>query len=218
MNSLRWLLYAALAGSLSAGAAELGRQDVKQSDLPITASGYNVPVAKSYQGQAIGTGLGIEVGLDWTMLWWSMDKSFSDQTFAPELSLLYGVGDNWDIRLTGKYMAARDDKDGSNGDTDFYRVGVGSRAWFHAGGDWYPFVSLGLNYYMINVKDGSNEKGMPGVSAQAGIAYMLSDWAMVHLALQGETSFLQGSVDINNKSQNFRVAGTGLSLGLSLVF
>ncbi|MBU4366805.1 MAG: hypothetical protein L6437_12350 [Kiritimatiellae bacterium] len=231
---LMYLIPGLLAvGLLALEAAELGRQDVKQPPGFKPPMEYNTPLTKGhrgqtllrpsgYGGQVIETGPGIEVGLDWNMLWWTLGKTYSDRLYAPQASLLYGVGKNWDIRITGKFLMARDAQEGLNADTDFYRVGVGSRAWFHAGGDWYPFVTVLINYYLFdintNVKNGSGAEGMPGVSAEAGIAYMVDDWVRVHLAFQGETSILPGSVNYQGNSENVRVYGAGLTLGVFVVF
>jgi len=117
---------------------------------------------------------------------------------------------------------ARDSQEGLNADTDFYRVGAGSRGWFHAGWNLYPFVTVGINYYLFdinaNVENGGGASGMPGVSAEAGIAYMVNDWVRVHLAFQGETSIWPGSVTYQGNSENVRVYGAGLTFGGAIVF
>jgi len=223
------------AGLLSLEAAELPRQDIKQPPGLKPPMGYNTPLIQDhggqallrplgYGGQVIEPGPGVEVGLDWNMLWWTLGKTYSDRLYAPQASLLYGVGKNWDIRITGKFLMARDAEEdlGLNADTDFYRVGVGSRGWFHAGGNWYPFVTVGLNYYLFdintNVQNGSGASGMPGVSAEAGMAYLVNKWMRVHVAFQGETSILSGSVNYQGNSENVRVYGAGLTLGGAIVF
>lgn len=220
---LMYLIPGLLAvGLLSLEAAELARQDVKQSPDFEPPMGSNTPLTKDHRGQVIEPSPGVEAGLDWNMLWWTLGKTYSDRLYAPQASLLYGVGKNWDIRITGKCLMARDSQEGLNADTDFYRVGVGSRVWFHAGGDWHPFVTVGINYYLFdintNVQNGNGASGMPGVSAEAGIAYRVNNWARVHLAFQGETSILPGSVNYQGNAENVRVYGAGLTLGVSVVF
>lgn len=210
------------AGLLSLEAVELPQQDVKQPPGLKPPIGSDTLLTKGHQGQVIEAGPGVEVGLDWNILWWTLGKTYSDSLYAPQASLLYGVGKNWDIRITGKCLMARDAQEGLNADTDFYRIGISSRRWFHADGNWYPFVTVGINYYLFdintNVENGSGESGMPGVSAEAGIAYMVSDWVRLHLAFQGETSIFPGSVNYQGNPENVRVYGAGLTLGGAIVF
>lgn len=211
------------AGLLTLEAAEFDRQNGQPSSAPQITPQFNPAPAESRRDRRTGSGeLGLEAALDFNLLWWTLDKTYSDSLYAPQASLLYGIDRNWDLRLTGKIIMARDNQDGLNADTDFYRIGIGSRGWLDAGGGWRPFVTVGLNYYLFdintNVKNGGGASGMPGVSAEAGMAYLLNDWIRLHLALQGETSVLPGSVNYQSNPEKVWVYGAGLTLGASVTF
>jgi hypothetical protein len=177
-----------------------------------------IPVLKGYQDSFFERGLGIEAGADWSALSWKCGKSFSDQPLAPRVALVYGASDLLDIRASYKYISAKDTQDSADDGIDLSRVGVGARAWFNAGHSIYPFISLDVTYYVLSLKNANGERGMPGLSGDLGMAYMITDWLLVHIAIQGEISVADGRAEINGNSENVQVHGLGANFGLDFFF
>ena len=202
----------------AAGSAELGRHDMAGAR---TAPG----VEKSYQAGFMEGGAGMEFGLNWNSVSWDVGRSYSDQVWAPQASFFYGVSDMVDIRATVKVLSMSDEKEDQDQDgqpeksgVDVVRLGVGSKVWFNTGTDFFPFAGVALNYYLLNTDEGSGEEGMFGLSAEAGVAYMLNEWVSVQIGLQGETSVMDGNVEIKGESEDVSLNALGLGLALNVIF
>jgi hypothetical protein len=70
----------------------------------------------------------------------------------------------------------------------------------------------------LSLKNANGERGMPGLSGDLGMAYMITDWLLVHIAIQGEISVADGRAEINGNSENVQVHGLGANFGLDFFF
>jgi hypothetical protein len=174
---------------------------------------------KAYAGDFMAAGAGVNLGFNWNALSWKIgDHSYSDQAWAPQASLAYGVSDTFDIRATAKFSSGQDTVDDAASDISVSRFGVGTRAWFHTGADFIPFVGMSANYYALDVKEGSNPEGMFGLSGEAGIAYVMNEWVAVEASLHAETSLNDGSVLVGGETEGISLQSAGIGLGITVLF
>lgn len=200
-----------IGASLWAGAssaAELGRQRA--------GAGPASPpeISKAYRGGIAETGWGLEAALDWTSVDWdAADTSNRDDVFAPQVSLLYGASPNFDMRASVRYFTASDEDD-----LDVVRIGVGAKLWFGDHSEWVPYLGLLLNYYLLDSDVVDDVEGTIGVSAEAGVAYIVSDSVMVRIGFQGETLLQDAEGDAaDDAGGKADLDLTSLGLGLGVV-
>jgi outer membrane protein W len=112
-------------------------------------------------------------------------------------------------------MAVRDEDD-----LDTFRVGIGARYRFPMNSDFTPYVGAGLNYYALSLKDGSKEDGMPGVSGEAGVMWLVNEYVSIRLGVQAETSLTDGEAqrDGETETRDVSVRAVGLGLGAAFMF
>jgi len=214
---------------LNVMAAELGRRDVTvAAPAPMTPSG--IPIQKGYSdGFITDGGVGLEVGGSFNAVNWDLGgDSFSDEVWSPELALFYGINDTFDLRATFKWgtmedIANENMPDEYAGDMTFYRIGIGAKGWFNTDSDFIPFVGVGLNYYIVDVDEGSSASGMLGLSGSVGLAYAANEQVSVQLSLQGEISLSEGSVDLTqadgtDSEEDISFDAVGVGVAVSVVF
>jgi len=208
-------------------AAEMGRHPVQNV----------VPETKGYSLGLEGTTL--EVGLNWDSMNWKIGETkFSDQSWGPQASLAYGVSDNFDIRATTTYLGGQEDKTVTSpggdltltGDLNAYRLGVGSKGCVRLGNDFGLFGTALLNYYVLDVKEGSSTEGMFGIGLEGGAMYLINDWVTIQAMLHWEHSLGNGSTEWKNStlgssgdesllgSQDISMDAWGLGLGVGVKF
>lgn len=196
-------------------AVQLGQQSVTPG---LVAPSSGVVVQKGYQGGMTEGQPNLDVGLDWNAIRWKVGDSFHDQTWSPKVSLGYGVSDIFDIRATGEYLSLGDSENKLNA----WRLGVGTRAWFPGCGDFRPYAGLLLNYYILDGAVGgvdfANTKGAFGLSAEAGVAYIINEWVAVRAGMQAETTVIHGKTDIGSDTKDVTLQGISFGLGLNVNF
>ena len=198
-----WLMVVCLSCGL-VEAAELGRRNVGSGD-----------VVQGYRGASVEMGVGLDVNLNWNAVDFDIGGgSFDDKAWAPQASIFLGVSEIFDLRATAKYFSAEDD----DGAIDVVRLGVGSRALFPMGTDFYPFAAVHLNYYIFSVEGASNEEGMLGLSADLGVAYMISEAAVLQTSVQVASSLMDGEADIAGEVEDVSLSSIGLGVGFSVLF
>lgn len=186
-------------------AAEMGRQAVR---------GGGVPVEEAYRGALTESGTGFEASLDWSAMEWDIgDESYSDSTFVPGLALSYGLGQWADIRFTTRYAAPSDEAD-----LDVWRLGVGSRAWLPLGGDVVPYAGLGLNYYIFDSDDAGDIEGTIGLSAEAGVAFLLGEFSAIRAGIQLETTVQDGEATVGDEDVDVSLSAFSFGIGYVLLF
>jgi len=199
------------------GAAELGRFPVNdKSGKDVPAGVAPVEIEHAYRGAISGDlGPGIDVGLGWNAMHWKVGgESYNDQVFTPQASVFYSIGKHFDFRATGRYYQMKDDGFGIKAG----RLGVGPRGWLSLGEDFFGYVGALFNYYYFSCDEGSHEQGTIGVSGEAGVAYLLSDYVSLLGGVQAETTLSNGKVDINDQTENLTLSGVGLNLGVMISF
>ena len=202
--------------TLSAFAAQMGRQMVLPAEMESAPRG--VEVRKEYSGPKLATRPGVDLGLDWNAMHWKASDGHNDQAWSPQLGLTFGATDMFDLRLSGRYTALKD----GESDLQAFRIGVGTRAWIPVGHDFAPYAGAALNYYILDGKENGtyfrNVRGGVGLSAEAGIAYLINEFFSVRLGLQAETTIISGKADVGQDSTDLSLQGVGFGVGLNLVF
>lgn len=201
----------------SSGAAELGRfpvNDASGKDVP--AGTAPVAIEHAYRGAiSADMGPGVDVGLGWNAMSWKVGgESYNDQAFTPQASVFYSMGRHFDFRLTGRYYQMKDDGFGLKAG----RVGVGPRGWLGLGNDFFGYAGFHFNYYFFSCDEGSREQGAIGLSGEAGVAYLLSDYVSLLAGVQAESTVANGKVDIGDETENLTLSGAGLTLGVMVSF
>lgn len=220
VKSLLAMGISCLALSLSLGrlqAAELGRFPVNdKSGKDVPAGAAPVEIEHTYRGAvSADMGPGFDIGLGWNaMSWKAGDTSYRDQAFTPQASFFYTLGKHCDFRLTGRYYQMKDEGFGIKAG----RLGVGPRGWLSLGKDFYGYAGALFNYYYFSCDDGSREQGTIGLSGEAGIAYLLSDYVSLLFGFQAETTVANAKVDLNDQTENLTMSGVGVSLGVMVTF
>ncbi|MBU4198748.1 MAG: hypothetical protein KKG09_10760 [Verrucomicrobia bacterium] len=200
-----------------ARAAELGRfpvNDKSGKDVPPGAA--PVEIEHAYRGAISGEmGPGIDIGLGWNAMRWKVGgESYRDQAFTPQASVFYSIGKHFDFRATGRYYQMKDDEFGLK----VGRLGVGPRGWLGLGEDFFGYAGVLFNYYYFYCDEGSHEQGTIGLSGEAGVAYLISDYVLLLVGVQAETTVADGKVDINDQTENLTMNGVGLNLGVMITF
>jgi hypothetical protein len=129
-----------------------------------------------------------------------------------------GPASQSDLRREREIFSGKDEDEDATSSVDLFRLGVGSRAWFRTGADFIPFAGASFNYYVLDVGDGNNPEGMFGVSAEAGVAYIMDEWVAIEVSLHGETSLNNGYVDIKDRNEDVSLHGVGLGIGVTVLF
>ncbi len=216
-----WIsVLAALAVLLAlrpAGAAEIGRFPVNdKSGKDVPAGTGPVEIEHAYRGAiSADLGPGVDFGLGWNaMSWKAGDESYRDQAFTPQASFFYSLGKHCDFRLTGRYYQMKDEGFGLKAG----RLGVGPRGWLPLGGDFFGYAGFLFNYYYFYCDEGSRERGTIGLSGEAGVTYLLSDYVSLLFGLQAETTVANAKVDIADQTENLTMNGVGLNLGVVVSF
>ncbi|MDP2989742.1 MAG: hypothetical protein Q8O57_04160 [Kiritimatiellota bacterium] len=198
-------------------AAELGRFPVNdKSGRDVPPGTAPVEIEHAYRGAISGDmGPGIDVGLGWNVMRWNVgDESYRDQAFTPQASVFYSMGKHFDFRATGRYYQMKNDGFGLKAG----RLGVGPRGWLNLGKDLFGYVGALFNYYYFYCDEGKNTQGTIGLSGEAGVAYLVSEYVSILAGVQAETTVANGKVDINDQTESITLSGVGLNLGVMISF
>lgn len=198
----------AMGVALAVHAADMGRQAVGKD-------AGSVPVVQDYRGAMTETGPGLEASLDWSMVDWDAgDASFSDSVFVPGVAFSYGLGQWADIRFTARYATLDD----GAGDLDLLRLGVGSRLWIDLESDVVPYAGLGLNYYLLDSDAADDVDGTIGLSAEAGVAYLLGEFTALRAGIQLESTLQDAEAEVGDETVDVSLSAFSFGLGLQLLF
>jgi len=197
---------------LSLYGAEMGYHEVQPAVSARQSAGASV---NAYADDFMSGNVGLGLNINWNALSWKIgNQSYNDRAWASQASLIYGMNEIFDIRASAKYFSGQDAKS----DLNALRLGIGTRAWFHTGADFIPFAGASLNYYVFDVNEGSSPEGMFGLSAEAGVAYIMSEWVAIEAWLHGETALNSGSVSVSGKTEDVSLQSLGMGLGVTILF
>ena len=195
---------------LASPAAEMGRVPVRQG-----AREEAIPTVKDYAGAMSEGGPGLNVMMAWNSLDFEIgDEEYSDESWSPQASFTYGIGSMFDLRATVKYMEGSE----KGVDLSAIRLGVGARGWIKLKSDFQPYFGGHLNYYLLDIEQGSGNDGMFGVEGEAGLAYLINEFWAVHLGLFYETSVSDGSTTIADAEEDVKLSAFGVGFGFNVVF
>jgi hypothetical protein len=84
--------------------------------------------------------------------------------------------------------------------------------------NFIPYIGALFIYYYFYCDEGAHEQGTIGLSGEAGIAYLVSDYMSIMAGMQAETTVADGKVDIGGATENLRLNGIGLTIGMMITF
>ena len=198
--------------AIHAYSAELGRRPVS-SQAP--GVGSQITVETTYEDVMSGGLTGMELDFAWHSADWDVgSESYDDKTWTPQVSLFYGVNNFMDIRLAVKYLDLKDNKD----DLDLVRLGIGAKAWLPTGSEFTPYIGLLINYYILDSSSVDVDEGTFGISGEAGVAYLMADWFLVRIGLQGETFLADAEATVENEDEDVKFSAFSFGLGVTVLF
>ena len=210
-----------VAASLVLSVISLSYAQTSKQSVRLT-SAEGLETHKNYSGPITEGQVGAGGAVSWNAVRWKANNSHSDQVLSPEIALLFGVSETFDIRITGKYFALRDE----GNKLDSWRIGLGSRAWLPVTKDLLPYVGLALNYYTVDgnevVSDETHSlndtRGAIGLGAEAGAAYLVNEWVSICAGVQAEASVVSGKATVAESDQDVSLQAIGLVVGVSVNF
>jgi hypothetical protein len=159
---------------------------------------------------------GVELTLngDWANVDLAGKDAESTTAFAPQLGLLYGMSEQFDLALTLKYSTL----DVYDSDTTVTRIGGGSRYWIAADWSAKPFVGLMFTYYLLDNDDFQDSTDTIGITGEAGVAWTVNDWLLVKVNAQAESTIQDATVKFGGRERDVSMWTIGAGAGAAVVF